>query len=340
MPDSGEDRGTVLVTGATGFTGGRLAHTLKGRGYRVRALVRPTSDAASLVKQGIEVIAGDLTDGPSVDEAATGVQTIYHIAAVFRTAGHPDRYYRDVNVQGTRHILDAAARRGVGRVVHCSTAGVHGAIRDLPSHENSPFNPGDIYQETKLEGELIAKEAFQQGLPGVIVRPVGIYGPGDIRFLKLFRAIRSGRFRMFGSGDVPYHLTYIDDLVFGFILCGERPEALGETYILAGDTYTSLNDIVAMVAHAVGVEPPRGHLPLWPLMAAAVACESICRPLRIDPPLHRRRVDFFVKPRAFTSEKARRDLGFRPRVGLADGLRRTADWYFEQGLLAAPPHRS
>jgi nucleoside-diphosphate-sugar epimerase len=330
----------ALVTGATGFTGGHLARALQARGYRVRALVRPATDASGLVDAGIEVVDGDITDSSAVMRAAAGVDTVYHIAALFRTAGHPDEYYRAVNVGGTHNVLDAAARHGVRRVVHCSTVGVHGAIRDVPSHESSPFNPGDIYQETKLEGELAAQEAFRGGLEGVVVRPGAIYGPGDLRFLKLFRTIQSGRFRMFGSGEVTYHLVYIDDLVRGFILCGERPEAVGETYILAGEAYITLNEFVRLIAHAIGVDPPRGRLPLRPLMAAAVLCERICRPLRIEPPLHRRRVEFFVKPRAFTIAKARRELGYTPRITPEEGLRRTAEWYFAQGRLvrsARPP---
>lgn len=327
------ERPAVLVTGATGFTGGHLARALRARGQRVRALVRPGTDGSDLIRSGIDVVRGDITGRGDVERAASGVDAIYHIAALFRTAGHTDSEYRAVNVEGTRHVLEAASRHGVGRVVHCSTAGVHGGVEDLPGSEDSPLYPGDIYQETKLAGELLAQEAFREGLPGVVVRPVGIYGPGDLRFLKLFRAIHTGRFMMFGSGEVPYHLTYIDDLVAGFILCGERPEALGQIYILAGNEYVTLNQLVKQVAEAVGVTPPKGRLPLWPLLAAAVTCERICRPLRIDPPLHRRRVEFFIHPRAFTSAKARRDLDFAPQVGLQEGLRRTADWYFEQGHL-------
>lgn len=340
MEGQSAHRGTVLVTGASGFAGGHLARVLLARGYGVRALVRHATDASQLANAGIEIALGDVTDASAVARAVAGVDVVYHIAAVFRTAGHPDTYYRAVNAGGTRHVLDAAARHRVSRVVHCSTVGVHGAIRDVPSHEGSPFNPGDIYQETKLEGELAAQEAFREGLPGVVVRPGAIYGPGDLRFLKLFRAVRAGRFRMFGSGEVTYHLAYIDDLVDGFILCGEKPAALGETYILGGDEYFSLNEFVRMIAEAVGVEPPRGHLPLWPLMTAAVLCEAVCRPFGVDPPLHRRRVEFFVKPRAFTIEKAKSELGYAPRVRAREGLRRTAAWYVEHGHLDGPAVRS
>lgn len=332
-PDSNPTAAPVLVTGATGFTGGHLARALKRRGYSVRALVRPSSDAALLLHDGIEVVEGDIARAADVYRAAEGVSHIYHIAAVYRTAGHPDQYYRDVNVGGTIHVLDAARRHGVQRVLHCSTCGVHGDVSRIPSDETAPYNPGDIYQLTKLEAEQAVQDAIGRGQPAVIFRPTGIYGPGDLRFLKLFKTIHQRTFRMFGSGEIPYHVIYIDDLVAGILLCGEHPAALGEIFILGGDEVVTLNELTRLVADAVGVPPPRGHLPLRPLLAAAAVCEQLCKPFGIDPPLHKRRVEFFAKKRAFSIEKARSRLGFVPRVDLAEGLRRTAQWYFESGYL-------
>jgi nucleoside-diphosphate-sugar epimerase len=281
----------------------------------------------------IELCEGRLVDAADVRRAVRGVAVVYHIAAAYREAKHPDRYYSDVNVGGTHHVLQAARSEGVERVVHCSTAGVHGEVKQIPADEDAPMNPGDVYQVSKLEGERLAVKAFQAGLPGVVFRPAGIYGPGDLRFLKLFKTVHSGRFRMFGSGQVLYHLTYIDDLVDGIIRCGERPEALGQVFILSGPRYTSLNDLVGLIAKAVGRPVPRGHLPLWPLLTAATLCEFACRPLGIDPPLHRRRCDFFTKDRAFRSDKAREALGYDPQIDVSEGVRRTAEWYFETGLL-------
>lgn len=324
---------TVLVTGATGFTGGHLARTLKQRGYRVRALVRNPASAGGLVDEGIEIVPGDLIRAKDVSQAAEGCHGIYHIAALYRSAKHPDSVYQDVNVNGTRHVLDAACEHQVQRVVHCSTVGVHGEIQSIPADERAPIDPGDVYQQSKLDGELLAQEAFSSGLPGSIFRPVGIYGPGDTRFLKLFKTIASGSFRMFGSGAVQYHLTYIDDLVDGIIRCGERPEALGQIYILAGPRYTTIAELAHLVADAVGRPHPTGHWPTWPLKSAASVCEAICRPFGIDPPLHHRRLDFFLKDRAFSSEKAKRELGYAPAVDLPEGLGLTADWYFSENYL-------
>lgn len=330
---NGYTPGPILVTGATGFTGGALVAELSRRGHHVRALVRPGSDIRQLERFGVELVYGDVRHAEDIDRAVAGVSLIYHLAAIFRTAGHPDAYYYDVNVGGTANVLEAARQEGVARTVHCSTAGVHGHVSRIPADESAPFNSGDIYQVTKLEAEKLAAKAFANGVPGVIFRPVGIYGPGDRRFLKLFRAVKKGRFAMFGSGEVLYHLTYIDDLIQGILLCGEHPAAVGEIFILAGDAHVSLNRLVEVIAAAVGAPVPRLKLPLWPLRAAAHLCETICVPLGVDPPLHHRRVDFFVKSRAFTSDKAKRVLGYSPAISLEEGAARTARWYEAQQLL-------
>jgi dihydroflavonol-4-reductase len=329
---------TVLVTGATGFTGGHLATTLARRGYSVRALVRPKSRArfaeSSAAKAGVEAVEGDLSDGATVRRAAEGTSIVYHIAASYREAGQPDAAYRAVNVEGTRHVLEAAVAAGATRVVHCSTGGVHGHIADPPANEEAPFNPGDIYQDTKLEAEQVARSfGRERGFEVVVARPIGIYGPGDLRFLKMFRGVNRGRFPVLGSGEVFYHLTYIDDLVEGFRLCGEVAGAAGRTYILAGPRYTTLNELIRLIAVELGVAPPRLHLPVWPVWMLGLLCEMVCVPLRIEPPLYRRRVDFFTKSRAFDTTRARVELGFQPTVDLEEGIKKTAAWYRAEGLL-------
>ena len=326
----------VLVTGATGFTGGRLACHLAGAGDEVRALVRSESQdrAHGLRAAGVELAIGDLRDPRSLDAACHGVDVVYHIAATYRTAGQPASAYREINVEGTRRLLEAAAARGVGRVVHCSTGGVHGHIEDPPATETAPLAPGDVYQQTKLEGERVARACGETGATEVVVaRPIGIYGPGDTRFRPLFRGIARRRFPMLGAGGAYYHLTFIEDLVQGFRLCGVVPAAAGRTYLLAGPRYTTLKELVHLVAAELDVPPPRLSIPVWPVWLAGAVCELVCVPLRIEPPLYRRRVEFYTKSRAFDASKARRELGFDPRVDLAEGIHRTAEWYREQGML-------
>lgn len=334
----GEGEAVALVTGATGFVGGHLARALLARGYDVRALARDPArpSAAALERAGCRIAPGDVTDRDALVRAAQGCTHLFHVAGVFRTAQHPDSYYRKVNTEAVRNVMAAVRANGVGRVVHTSTIGVHGDVAEIPAHEETAFNPGDVYQRTKLGGEMVAREAIGEGLPVAIVRPTGMYGPGDLRFLKLFRTVNSGAFRMFGSGEILFHMTYIDDVVAGMILAGEHPDAVGEVFVIASDEYCTLNELVRRLADTLGARPPRGRLPLAPLLAAATVCEWTCRPLGIDPPLHRRRVHFFTKARAFSNEKARRVLGFRPAVGLEEGLRRTAEWYRAEGHLPAP----
>lgn len=327
---------TVLVTGVTGFTGGHLARYLCSRGASVRGLVRPSSVARAdmLRSAGIEVVVGDLIDPATLVPACAGVEVAYHIAATYREAGQSESVYRAVNVGGTKHLLEAAVAAGVRRFVHCSTGGVHGHIEHPPADEDAPFAPGDVYQRSKLEAEQLAAEfGRRQPIEVVIARPIGIHGPGDTRFLKMFRGLARGRFPMLGRGRVFYHLTYIDDLVEGFRLCGEVPRAAGRTYLLAGAEYTTLAELTRLIARELDVAPPRVHWPVWPVWLAGALCEAICVPLRIEPPIYRRRVDFYRKSRAFDISRARAELGYNPAVSLREGIRRTADWYRAQGLL-------
>ncbi len=324
----------VLVTGASGFTGSHLCRHLEANGYSVRALARRTSNIADLKKLDLEIAFGDVTEPGSLDEAVKGIETVYHIAALYRQENVAKRLFWDVNVNGTKNLLEASLKSGVQRFIHCSTVGVQGEISNPPAKEAHPYNPGDEYQKTKMEAEKLALRFFKENeLPGVIVRPVGIYGPGDMRFLKLFKHINNGKFIMFGSGKVLYHLTYIDDLVYGFRLCGEKGEALGQIYNICGDEYVTLNQLVATIAEALGVSVPKLRLPFWPLWVGAVLCEWICKPLDIDPPIYRRRVDFFRKDRAFDISKAQNELGYEPGVDLKTGIKITVDWYRESNLL-------
>ena len=215
--------------------------------------------------------------------------------------------YRAVNATAVGELVEAAAAAGVRRVVHCSTVGVHGDIEHPPANEDAPLKPGDIYQDTKLEGERLAREAGARlGIEVTIARPTGIYGPGDRRLLKLFRGVARRRWFTLGRGEIYYHLTYIDDLVEGFRLCGEHPAAANRTYILAGGEVTTLNELVALIAEVrrrAGAARCicRSGRSGWP---APRAKRSACRSAS-SRRIYRRRVDFFTKSRAFDITRAR-----------------------------------
>jgi nucleoside-diphosphate-sugar epimerase len=166
-----------------------------------------------------------------------------------------------------------------------------------------------------------------------VVRPGAIYGPGETRLLKLFRAIARGRYAVVGSGRTFYHTVYIDDLLDGFLLALERPEAVGEPFLIAGPRYVSQNELAALIARHTGGRVLPFRVPAWPIQVLGDLCEAICVPLGLEPPLHRRRVDFWTKSRAFSIEKARRLLGYAPRVDLDEGIARTVAAYREAGWL-------
>lgn len=321
------------MTGATGFTGGRLAERLRKDGAEVVAWVRPGSNTQQLTDIGVDVQVVDITDRDAVVREFHEIETVYHIAAAYRSE-HVDRdEFQRVNEKAVQYLLEAASEQDISRFVHCSTVGVQGEIKDPPAEETYRVSPGDHYQESKLDGEMIARRFAKTGMPVSVVRPVGIYGPGDTRFLKLFRPIARGRFVMIGSGDVLYHMTYIDDLVEGFVLAGTKPEAVGEVFTIAGPEYTTIQELVDSIAEVLEVPPPRWRVPFKPVFWASVVCDQVCRRIGVSPPLYPRRVEFFELDRAFSIAKARRLLGYEPKVSLRDGLARTAAWYSEQGLL-------
>jgi dihydroflavonol-4-reductase len=323
----------VLVTGAAGFTGLALARSLAARGYPVRALVRNRSQAQNLADAGAEVIEGDIRDPAIVPEAMAGIHTVYHLAAVFRRAGVPDSEYREVHVDATRQLVEGSAAAGVSRFVHCSTVGVHGDVNsDTPANEDAPFHPGDIYQVTKLEGEQVARDTAERtGVELTVVRPGPIYGPEDRRLLKLFGAIARRRFLLVGNGSPHFQMVYIDDLVEGFRLAAETPGAAGRTYIITGGQAPTLNELVSEIADVAHVPAPRFRLPVWPFALAGALCEGVCVPLGIEPPIFRRRVSFFTNNRWFDTSRARKELGFFPKIRLREGIQRTLESYRRLG---------
>lgn len=322
----------VLVTGATGFVGSHLVKRLIDDGHNVRALVRKGRGMKGFDSR-IELIYGDITDPSSLDDAVRNADIVYHLAAMVKEAGVPDSLFYDVNVKGTENLLDASLKHGVKRFIHISTCGVHGDVKNPPATEDSPFNPEDIYQKTKIESEKLVMSFRKKGLPVVIIRPTGIYGPGDTRLLKLFKLIKGRKFFMVGDGETLFHLVYIDDLIDALILAGQVPEAEGEAFLIGGEKYLTLNELTRDIAKTFGVHLKNIHLPVFPVRALATVMEFIFKPLRIEPPLFRRRVDFFTKNRAFDISKAKRLLGYQPKMDIGNGIKLTIDWYKREGLL-------
>jgi nucleoside-diphosphate-sugar epimerase len=325
----------VLVTGGTGFTGSYLVRRLLEQGNDVLVVDnQPGMFHDELRDRGAKITIGSVADRDLMDRMVKGCDVVHHLAAAFRRVDLPKHVYWDVNVNGTRYLLEAAGKHKVQKFVYCSTCGVHGNVRNPPAAETAPITPADFYQYTKYEGEKVAQEFIKQGLDVAILRPAAIYGPGDPeRWAMLFKRVATGRFLMLGKGEVTYHPLYIDNLIDAFMLAMEKEESCGQTYLIADEHYYSINDIVKAVAEVLSMDVTIIHVPYWPAWVAAVATEGASKVLHIQPPLFRRRIDWFKQNRAFDISKARRELGYKPRVDLHTGLTNTAKWYEEVHLI-------
>ncbi len=327
----------VLITGGTGFIGSRLALETRRRGHDVAVYGQTNTDAeranqALLERAGIPLIAGSVTEREKAFDAVRDREWVFHLAAAQHESSVGNQHFRNVNIEGTRNMLDAAVAANVRRFIHGSTIGVYGEAMDGELDEMSPVSPRNIYGVTKLEGERLVL-SYKDRLPLTVIRISETYGPGDRRLLKLFRAVRSPVFFTIGNGKNKHQLVYVDDLVDGMLDAAERPQALGQVFVLAGNETVTTDDMVRAVANAVGIRRPRMRVPLWPFLAIAYTLEKTCVPFGVRPPLHRRRLDFFRKSFRFNIARARRDLGFSPAVGFAEGAARTAQWYRDEGLL-------
>jgi nucleoside-diphosphate-sugar epimerase len=325
----------VLITGGTGFIGSRLALKCLEKGHSVTVLGQENTAAETgnkrlLESKGIKVVLASVT-GNALQELKD-FTVVYHLAAAQHEMNVPDQKFWDVNVNGTQKVMEFAAKNGVRRFVHGSTIGVYGAALAGEIDEQSTVRPDNIYGVTKLEGERIAL-SFRDKLPVTVVRISETYGPGDHRLIKLFKAIKKNAFFIIGAGTNKHHPIYIDDLTDALLLAALAETAEGQVFVLPGKDIVTTNEMVAIIAAQLGAKTPRFHAPLLPFDALAILLETTLRPLKIQPPLHPRRLDFFKKSFALSAKKAGTVLGFAPKVSFPEGVAETIKWYGAMGYL-------
>ena len=325
----------ALVTGATGFAGGRLVEKLVEKGADVRVIVRDKNRLNLKSGTPVEILEGDICDLKLVQRAVKGVNKIFHLAACYRTAGVADSVYQEVHVTATGYLLEAAVDNGVERFVHTSTIGIHGDIEKPPANEDYRFKPGDIYQQTKLEGEHLALKFYQDTRLGVtVIRPCAIYGPGDLRLLKLFKLAARNPMLLLGNGKIKYHMVHGEDLADGFILASEKEKAIGESFIIGSPEVFSVTELLVMISKIMGKSSHKIlKLPIKPFQVLGSITEKLCIPFGIEPPIYRRRVDFFANNREFDTSKAEKLLGFKCRYTTEQGLIQTYEWFKKNNLL-------
>ncbi|MDY7022983.1 MAG: NAD-dependent epimerase/dehydratase family protein [Cyanobacteriota bacterium] len=322
----------ALVTGATGFTGSLLVRKLIQQGVEVVAIARPTSNLEPFEGLNIEWLRGDVFDENLINQAIKGVNYIFHLVTPFRDPKLKDIGYYNVHVLSTQLLAKAALKEpNFKRFIHVSTIGVHGHIDKPPADENYRMKPGDIYQETKVEAELWIRDfAPKAGLSFTVVRPAGIYGPGDKRLLKIFQMVSKKWVPVIGDGSNLYHFIHVDDLTNFMICVATHPQAEGEVFICGSPGAMTFEEMISIIGDVYGVKAKFIQLPAAPLFALGYLFEILCKPLGIQPPIYRRRVAFYTKDRSFNTSKIRNILGFNTTHSDIEGIKETARWYVDK----------
>lgn len=322
---------TALVTGATGFVGSAVARELLAHDYRVRVLVRNTSNRCNLTGLPVEVIEGDLDDPASLSRALEGCDVLFHVAASYHLwTRDPEELYR-TNVEGTIRLLKMAKQASISRIVYTSSVATLGLnANGTPADERSPVGLEDMighYKRSKyLAEEAVRGMAQEEGLPVVIVNPSTPVGPRDIRPTPTGRMIRDATLgRMPAYVDTGLNIVHVDDVAAGHRLAMEHGR-VGDRYILGGENLT-LHDILTEISHAAGRSPPRIRLPNALVLPIAYLAEAWTR-LRMagEPLISVDGVRLARKRMFFSSAKAEQELGYRYRPAMA-ALNDAVTWF-------------
>jgi nucleoside-diphosphate-sugar epimerase len=331
--------GPVAILGGSGFIGSRLTEILAGAGRPVRALSRRGLWPGERPPGGVSLHALDLAAADAPERLApllAGCPVVVNCSGALLRPGVPDSHYRRLHVDGTRHLLAALADGdGPARLVHVSTTGVLGPTGPHPLDESAPLRPVTVYERTKAEGEALARDGRRPGLEVAVARPGLVYGPGDRHLVALFAAIRSGRFRPIGGGGAVWQPVYVDDVAAGLARMVAAAGVDGGVFHLAGGEAVTVAELAGAIAAELGTRVRRPGLPRAAAWLAGAGLEAVCLPLGLDPPLSRMRVRTLTEHRRYDIGRADRELGWRPRMPLREGLRRTVAWYRDAGLLPA-----
>jgi dihydroflavonol-4-reductase len=326
----------VLVTGASGFVGSAVVKYLVEAGWRVRALVRPTSPRTQLAGLSVEYAEGDINAAESVERAVAGVRYVIHVAADYRLwARRPSELMR-TNIEGTRTVMLAAQRQGVERIVYTSSVATlapppDGAVSD----ESSPLAPSSAisaYKQSKVLAERLVESLITQtGLPAVIVNPSAPIGPRDIRPTPTGRIIvEAASGRMPGFIDTGLNLVHVDDVAAGHV-AALRQGRIGERYILGGQN-VSLAEMLGDIARLVGRSPPKLRIPRGLLFPLALVAEAAAQVTGREPFTTLNGLRMAKYRMYFTSAKAERELGYRARP-YGEALADAVDWFRRAGYL-------
>ena len=325
----------VLITGASGFVGAAVARALAGRGFAVRALVRPSSPRINLAAFPCEIIEGDMMDASSMIRAAQGARYLFHVAADYRLwARDPSEIERN-NLEGTSNAMNAARAAGVEKIVYTSSVATLKPLAGRAADETSRMEAKDAigaYKRSKILAERLVEDMIaRQGLPAIIVSPSTPIGPGDVRPTPTGRiVIEAAMGRMPAFVDTGLNIVHVDDVAEGHCLALEKGKT-GENYILGGEN-VALGAMLGTIAKLVGRKPPQLQLPRGPLFPLAYAAEAVARLTGREPFITVDGIRMSKYRMFFTSAKAERELGYRARPH-ARALEDALAWFRQAGYI-------
>ncbi|MFH0982387.1 MAG: NAD-dependent epimerase/dehydratase family protein [Planctomycetota bacterium] len=328
--------GISLVTGATGLLGSHIAEQLRQRGRRVRALVRPSSDRSFLASIGCESVYGDVTDPASLVEACRGAEVVYHAAARVGDWG-PWREFVAITIEGTRHLLDAAATAGVKRFVHISSISVYGYVdgEGAVFDETTPLGFGlykwAYYSRAKVQAEGIVWDYYRAGkIPVTVIRPSWLYGPRDRATMgRLIDSIRRGKCKLIGDGDNRLNVVHAANVAEAAILAADSDQAVGEAYNCSNDGVLSQRAYFNKIAEALGESLITKSVPYRVARAVAFILECFGHAFQTKrPPLVTRYAVWLIGRRSFfETRKARVQLGWESTISYDEGIPAAVKWY-------------
>ncbi len=325
----------VLVTGGTGFIGGRLLRRLLDSGHDVKALVRKTSDVGK-IPEGVELRYGDVTEEASLEDAVKRVDVVLHLAAVLDFYPRDVNHMYRVNVDGTRALINACVGTEVERFVYCSSTEAIGPVESPPGDETTPLRPRFKYGHSKVLAENIVREVSQDtGISHIILRPTGVFGEGDFyTAYELIKALNDGAVPVLpGNGERHIMYTYVEDVADGFVKAVTAEDAVNNTFILCPDEPMSYKSLVSFLCDTLGVSPPR----LWVPATLAKIGIGLLSPIKNRKKntflWHIKTVESMNEERWYSNARAKALLGWRPNFTMEEGLKRTIEWYWENGHL-------
>lgn len=326
---------SALVTGGSGFIGGRLAERLAiEEAVRVRAMVRNLKKAERLGNLPLEIVQADLLDPHSLREAVRDCDLVFHCAAIVRETGDRKVFYQ-TNVEGTKNILKASIEAGIKKLIHFSSVAVYGMNPPSQVDETTPYQPcGNLYCDTKIAAEKAVWAAYHENkISAVVIQPANVYGPNSnpwtVRPVKL---IQSDQMILINGGTGLCNYVYIDNLIDATLAATRSDISVGQAYLISDGHPVTWKEFFGYYAQ-MARKPSLRSVPGWLGNILALGMELSSKFSGKPPKISREAIRYLTRQSRFSIEKAKRDLGYQPRFSLEEGMKRTEQWLRETGYL-------